>query len=351
MRQLGTLSLIVCLAAASGCNLCCWGKRNSELEGPTDIRKSLYWCFGEDAVFEQPLGPSREDYGLKPTCWREWPDGGPRCFNAGCGPTMSDGIPIDQLPPANSQQQKRGGPGSNSNPFGDDTPSLPTSRSGMSAPMMAPPALPGSRGRGPLLPGSPQNSRPADGEPSANRKRVAPSGAATTRTATGGETIPILGPAPHGLLPKVSPPQSISFPPPSQGSGPTSTARNSSLTITVSPPMDTPAAYLAPPAAPRAVAQAVSQTGQLPTASAPRPASSEETLEGLGRMIDVSTAPETSAPVQAVKRQDPALTPASFRLSTRSSLATGASDPALEKKTLSALGTMISGEEPPDTGR
>jgi hypothetical protein len=48
-------------------------KRQSELDCPTDVRQSIHWLAGEDAVFCCPCGPSADFYGHKPTCWQEWP--------------------------------------------------------------------------------------------------------------------------------------------------------------------------------------------------------------------------------------------------------------------------------------
>ena len=48
-------------------------KRDSELNCPTDIRRTVPWCAGEDAIFRCPCGPADEFYGHKPTCWRTWP--------------------------------------------------------------------------------------------------------------------------------------------------------------------------------------------------------------------------------------------------------------------------------------
>jgi hypothetical protein len=62
------------LVLPSGCH--CFGpmvKRESELNCPTDIRKTVPWCAGEDAIFRCPCSPRPEFYGHKPTCWRVWP--------------------------------------------------------------------------------------------------------------------------------------------------------------------------------------------------------------------------------------------------------------------------------------
>ena len=67
------------------CSRCCRWPRVSgcclpgiplpgENQCPTDARR-LYCTCGEEAVRRCPCGPDREFYGLKPTCWREWPEG------------------------------------------------------------------------------------------------------------------------------------------------------------------------------------------------------------------------------------------------------------------------------------
>ena len=64
---------IVSLAAISGC--CCEAyPLPGECDCPTDARR-LYLGTGEEAVRRCPCGPDREYFGLKPTCWRRWPDG------------------------------------------------------------------------------------------------------------------------------------------------------------------------------------------------------------------------------------------------------------------------------------
>jgi hypothetical protein len=91
MRVAGFLSLILFIAAASGCNLCCCGKRASELECPTDIRQTHCWCFGEDAIFHCPCGPDSEFYGYQPTCWRSWPAPGAVWRDMHCPPPPNRG--------------------------------------------------------------------------------------------------------------------------------------------------------------------------------------------------------------------------------------------------------------------
>ena len=129
IRRLSILSLAICLAGISGCtlfcnspacsgeqpdgcNVCCFGKRLSELRSPTDIRKTHFWCFGEDAIFHYPCGPKPEFYGAEPTCWREWPTSGAEWRDGSCGaqcgrdlsaPVESGVAPANIQPPAASQ--------------------------------------------------------------------------------------------------------------------------------------------------------------------------------------------------------------------------------------------------------
>lgn len=64
---------LLSLAAVAGC--CCQAvPLPDEYCCPTDARR-MYFAYGEEAVRRCPLGPDREFFGLKPTCWREWPEG------------------------------------------------------------------------------------------------------------------------------------------------------------------------------------------------------------------------------------------------------------------------------------
>ena len=79
--------LVLTLLLAGGCHR--YGmlvKRESELNCPTDIRKTVPWCAGEDAIFRCPCGPSSNFYGHKPTCWRNWPLPGAKWRDAYCPP-------------------------------------------------------------------------------------------------------------------------------------------------------------------------------------------------------------------------------------------------------------------------
>lgn len=327
MRQLGTLSLIVCLAAASGCNFGPWGKRATELEGPTDIRRSHFWCLGEDAVFEQPLGPSRDDYGLKPTCWREWPAGGARCtdpvkcLGGNCAPAMP-GVPIDQHAPMPAWEQtlpKASGP--QPNPFLDDESTLPT------------PA-----GKGAHSP-VPAGSQPAKkiARPSILGPHFGANATPTVRAGTA--TAPkAAAPTPSLSRPTASAPQAAAQPLPASAPRPAPANQAAPLKITVSEPMDTPVAYIAPVQAPAA--------GPAITA-ANRSAIQADTLAGLERMIDVPDQTPAESPRPMVVQNDYAPAAKPFRLATRNTMQDAINDSELQGKTLSALGSMISQDAPP----
>jgi hypothetical protein len=80
------ITLPLLLAAASGCHS--FGplvKRESEMNCPTDIRRTVPWCWGQDAIFSCPCGPTDDFYGHKPTCWRCWPAPASQWRNAYCG--------------------------------------------------------------------------------------------------------------------------------------------------------------------------------------------------------------------------------------------------------------------------
>jgi hypothetical protein len=94
---------LLSLAAVSGC--CCQAvPLPGENQCPTDARR-LYLSCGEEAVRRCPCGPGSEFYGLKPTCWREWPvgwhcngcEGMPYVDRALCGE------PVTEAPGANEE--------------------------------------------------------------------------------------------------------------------------------------------------------------------------------------------------------------------------------------------------------
>lgn len=80
------LALAMCSALlANGCHHGLLQKRQSEMNCPTDIRKTIPWCAGEDAIFRCPCGPSSNFYGHKPTCWGYWPAPGAEWRDSYCG--------------------------------------------------------------------------------------------------------------------------------------------------------------------------------------------------------------------------------------------------------------------------
>lgn len=77
-----TIAAIACCGCKSTGFL---AKREAEKCCPTDIRKTVPWCAGEDAIFQCPCEPSSAFYGYKPTCWRTWPTGGATWRDIHCG--------------------------------------------------------------------------------------------------------------------------------------------------------------------------------------------------------------------------------------------------------------------------
>jgi hypothetical protein len=102
MRRISIIYVVVCLMLISGCNYCCWGKRISEKNCPTDIRQTHKWCFGEDALFHYPCGPKAEFYGYQPTCWREWPASGAAWRDMYCQPAATAAPTVEFQPPHES---------------------------------------------------------------------------------------------------------------------------------------------------------------------------------------------------------------------------------------------------------
>lgn len=105
MRQLLLIIVIACPFTLGGCRLGCIGKRQNEMCCPTDIRKTHCWCFGEDAIFHGPCGPTEEYYGMRPTTWREWPTSGAEWrdlyHSSAVEPPPADRmLPVEALVPA-----------------------------------------------------------------------------------------------------------------------------------------------------------------------------------------------------------------------------------------------------------
>jgi hypothetical protein len=106
---------LLSLAAVSGC--CCQAiPLPGENQCPTDARR-LYCTCGEEAVRRCPCGPDSQFYGLKPTCWREWPEGW-QCNGCEGHPYVdrgSCGEPVFESPVAEAPASVR--ESGDSNPF------------------------------------------------------------------------------------------------------------------------------------------------------------------------------------------------------------------------------------------
>lgn len=85
MRRHSLFLVIGGIAALCGCRPGWALKRQSEMNCPTDIRQTVPWCAGEDAVFHCPCSPASDYYGHKPTCWGAWPTSGAAWRDAYCG--------------------------------------------------------------------------------------------------------------------------------------------------------------------------------------------------------------------------------------------------------------------------
>lgn len=85
-RSLLLTALAVVTAGCHSFGVC--AKRESELNCPTDVRKTVPWCAGEDAVFACPCGPNESFYGHRATCWRDWPTSAAAWRDMSCGPTV-----------------------------------------------------------------------------------------------------------------------------------------------------------------------------------------------------------------------------------------------------------------------
>ena len=89
MHKSRCVLIMLFAVALNGCQHGILGKRNSELCCPTDIRKTHFGYFGEDAIFCRPCGPDHDYYGHKPTCWHEWPSSGADWRDGTCGPCIT----------------------------------------------------------------------------------------------------------------------------------------------------------------------------------------------------------------------------------------------------------------------
>jgi hypothetical protein len=148
------LALAMCGSLlASGCQHGLLQKRQSELNCPTDIRKTVPWCAGEDAVFRCPCGPSSQFYGHKPTCWGHWPATGSQWRDSYCGcsveyPTeeiLSEPVPLSEPLPDSVTPQFEGG---------NRLPAVPQPAEQQAEPLFVPPQPTTSRQHQPM-----QNAR------------------------------------------------------------------------------------------------------------------------------------------------------------------------------------------------
>lgn len=86
MHKATIIMMMIAATAACGCKSTGFlAKREAEKCCPTDIRKTVPWCAGEDALFKCPCEPSTAFYGYKPTCWRTWPTNGSTWRDMHCG--------------------------------------------------------------------------------------------------------------------------------------------------------------------------------------------------------------------------------------------------------------------------
>src|SRR5690606_29569223 len=105
MRITWKMLLIAVVIPLTGCHH--YGflvKREQELECPTDIRQTVPWCAGEDAVFQCPCGPSSHYHGMRPPAWRPWPTSGAEWRDAygamptaHCEPAVKSVMPGEEL--------------------------------------------------------------------------------------------------------------------------------------------------------------------------------------------------------------------------------------------------------------
>ena len=139
MWRIGILLVAVCLGASSGC--LCKGictKRDNELCCPTDVRKTHFWCFGEDAYIHGPCGPKEELYGYEPTCWREFP-AVPPCYGFDYCERPRPLPPVnEELPALPVGQPPASASSPISNPFADHT--QPADAPGPPQPNLSPPS-------------------------------------------------------------------------------------------------------------------------------------------------------------------------------------------------------------------
>jgi hypothetical protein len=167
------LLALLSLAGVSGC-FCQAVPLPGECHCPTDARR-LYCTCGEEAVRRCPCGPDHEFYGLKPTCWREWPagwgcngiEGFPYVDHASCGEPLAES-PVVEAPTSNESGL--------SNPFRSDqeaelpvppatpqiSPKQPTPAQAAPVRLIPPQATPAAP---PVLPKTPPQTAPVNQAP------------------------------------------------------------------------------------------------------------------------------------------------------------------------------------------
>ena len=150
MRQstiyVATASVLIGIACAAGCkSQGVLAKREAEKCCPTDIRKTVPWCAGEDALFKCPCEPNAAFYGYKPTCWRTWPASGATWRDLHCGKQHHDAIITDisqqnreliQLPAA--VEPDLAVPGDTATPAPDAPPSSQEDQESAASPKIGP---------------------------------------------------------------------------------------------------------------------------------------------------------------------------------------------------------------------
>jgi hypothetical protein len=178
------LLALLALAPTSGC-FCLALPLPGENECPTDARR-LYCTCGEEAVRRCPCGPDREFYGLKPTCWREWPEGW-QCNGCEGFPYVDrdlSGVPVTEAPmvaapsheDANLSNPFRAKPGAAELPLPPKTPEFAPTQSAPAKPApvqlipaeptpTAPPALEKTPMETPPPKDAPAEPAPADKKP------------------------------------------------------------------------------------------------------------------------------------------------------------------------------------------
>jgi hypothetical protein len=201
------------LVAVSGC--CCAAiPLPGENQCPTDARR-LYCSCGEEAVRRCPCGPGSEFYGLKPTCWREWPEGWqcngcegmPYVDHALCGQPVDEVVEDRETTPSPVEAPMKAETDL-SNPFRSKpeaaealpplspqvTPSAPAQKT--PAPVIPPPPTPAAPAAHENVPAktAPAKKAPAETAPSPNKATNQKSTNDATSVAAAQLDIPILSP-------------------------------------------------------------------------------------------------------------------------------------------------------------